>query len=284
MGLFSEFEHSAEKKLSSIEHSTLNTLSVVEHSVENSARVAETLAEGAWDYTKTHPKEVAKTAAIAVGTGALVGAAMALLPEVAIVGAVVGVGGAVLGAVGLTSMGVQTYDAFKKSMPNLKIVYHADEHSTAQVNQAKQNLEKDTGAVVTNAVLLVPSFVLGNIAGNLGADAGLAGKAAMLSSTGAGESGVATAALATETAVNAGTATAASDVVASDAAASNAPGVWQFINHNPLEDIQNPNLWMRLNNNNVFSFESNYWLEKADIAVMHHLPKRISSILAPTSL
>ncbi len=324
-------DHFVENSAAAAAHEIKEDFSAAGHDVVNAARVGAVLAEGAYDYSVNHPVELAKTAVITIGTGALVGAAMALLPESLVLGAAVGIGGAALGAVGLTSMGVQTYDAFKESWPELKIVWDADHHTGTTVGIAEDVVKEKTGAVVANDTLLLPCFFLGNIAGNLGADAALAGKAATAAeaavegttggiaamglgasveatNTGAevamsGSSGswsaavpaldegaAAPAALAANVnslppLVPAGSSAAAAvgEVAALEPPPPTVSGVinggmkglWTYINHNPLEELPHPTNWMRLNNSNLFGFESNYWIEKADVDAVSSLSSRL---------
>jgi hypothetical protein len=305
MSLASELENFAAKGSSNFGDGPSSGFTTVEHDIVNAARVGETLAKGAWDYTIHNPGYVAKTAAITVGTGVLVGAAMALLPESAVVGAVVGVSGAALGGIGFASMGIQTYDAFKESLPGLHIVWDADHHSPAEVDSAKRLVEANTGGAMANIALLLPCFVVGNVAGNLGANATLASKAAWAAGATTGSEVAATSAAAAEASDAAVTALAAD---APGAALTDAPAVaphpvqftgravgaaaasarveghslWTFLNHNPLDDIPHPTAWMRLNNNNAFGFEANYWVEKGDIEAVSSLPGRFTTAEATT--
>jgi len=247
-------------------------ISEIEHDVSAAVRVGEVLARGAWDYALEHPGEIVKTAAITVGTGVLVGGAMALFPESVIVGAVVGIGGGVLGAAGLTSMGLQTYHGFKEAWPDLEIVADGDHYTKAQVAAAEKAVEEKTGAVVANAALLVPGIVAGSIAGNLGADLIVAAQGTdVLAAAAAGTVGAAaadavcplaeveTAAAVAEESAACGCRTAA--LVETDPIMA----LWNFLKYNPLDQIPKPNFWMRLNNSDAFTVESNYWLAKADI-------------------
>lgn len=305
MSLASELENSAARESSNLGDGPSNGFATVEHDIVNAARVGATLAEGAWDYTVHNPGYVAKTAAITVGTGVLVGAAMALLPESAVVGAVVGVSGAALGGIGFASMGIQTYDAFKESLSGLHIVWDADHHSQEEVDSAERLVEANTGGAMANIALLLPCFVLGNVAGNLGANATLAGEAAWAAGATTGSEVAATSAVAAEVSDAAGTALATD---APGAAPTGAPAVapppvpftgqaagaaaatarvegqnlWTFLNHNPLDDIPHPTAWMRLNNNNAFGFEANYWVEKGDIDAVSSLPGRFTAAEATT--
>lgn len=294
MGFFTNLEHSVENGVADIGHGISDVASTIGHDVVNSARVGETLAEGAWDYAIQNPGEIAKTVAIAAGTGLAIGAATVFFPECAILGASLTVAGAVAGGVGLTAMGIQTYDSFKQAAPDLEIIWDADHHSKAQVDAAENAVKQSTGGAMANLALVLPTFWLGNVAGNLGADASKAMfavgdaptiAAAATASGDAAAGGVPTVAAASSvdssTAVQAASmsnATAAAGDSASTAAAGDAakPGfdLWSYLNHNPLQN--RTDLWTRVNNNNAYAFEANYWLAKSDLMAVASLGRRLA--------
>jgi hypothetical protein len=277
MNWLSKVDHFVEDSVAATVNTAEAGLQREWNDIRSDARVTATVAEGAYEFAIHNPGYVAKSAAIALGTGALVGVAMAALPEVAAVGAVVGVAGIALGAIGATSLGVQTYDAFKSAMPDLKIVYDADHHSAAEVKAAEQAVEAKTGEAVANVGLLVPTYFLGNFAGNLGADAVLAGRGSAALAAAADGTDEAMAAVAADSGVNAATSAGAADMAESCPApqTSTLSNLWNFLNHNPLEELPHPNSWMRLNNSTWFGVESNYWVERADLRAVGSLPFRL---------
>jgi hypothetical protein len=254
MSIFSRIEHSVEHGLSDFGHGVANEFSTIEHDIVNSARVGEVLAKGAWDYTVAHPGDVAKTLVIAAGVGLVSGALTPLLPAVAIVGVC-----ATLGVVGTAAMGIQTFDSFKKAMPDLEIVWDADHHSKAEVAAAEKNVERDTGSAVTNLALLPATFLLGNYTGNLGTQAVLAASA--------GGEIAATSAVVTEAAVTAEAASGCATATATDAAvAADCP-----------TSLPNVDFWTRVENNPVFGFFSSPYVEGSDIKTFATGLSRIAS-------
>ncbi len=175
MGFLSNIEHSVEHGLSSLGHHVVDECVSLEHDVVNTARVGEVMLEGAWDYTKTHPGQVATTLAIAAGVG--IGSALAtpFLPAIAVVGVCT-----TLGAIGTAALAVNTASSVKDCWSDVEIVWDADHHSKGEVAAAKKSVEAHTGEAVTNLALLPVTFYVGNAAGN----ASLAGAEAA-SSTGA---------------------------------------------------------------------------------------------------
>ncbi|HEY9677268.1 MAG TPA: hypothetical protein V6C76_04640 [Drouetiella sp.] len=237
MSFLTNLEHSAESKLSDYGHLIGDDFQKAEHEVANAARVTEVLAKGAWDYTKEHPADVAKTIAIAAGVGIVTGALTPLLPAVAVVGVTAG-----LGAIGTAALGIKTYEAAKSAMLDLDIVWNADFHSKEDVAQAEKHVEEKTGQAVTNLALLPVTFIVGNAAGNLGTKA-------LVSAASATEGTLAPLSISDS----------GSECALETSAASE-----------PCVTTSNGDGWSKMMNNPVFNFFSSSYVAKSDLRTVAH--------------
>lgn len=273
MGLLSNIEHSVENGLSSFGHTVVEDCKTLEHDVVNSARVGEVLLEGAWDYTKEHPGEVAKTLAIAAGVGVATALVSPLLPAIA----VVGVCGAV-GAVGTAALAVNTANSFKDCWSDMKIVWDADHHSREEVSAAEKSVEQHTGAAVTNLALLPVTFLVGNAAGNaaMGMFAGseAATAAAALSGATAGTEAIAASAGSDAVAATVGVEAASigSEAASSVSAATSASAAASTECSVPAavvgDSIPCPSIWSRIENNPIYNFFSSPYVAENDIRTL----------------
>jgi hypothetical protein len=272
MGLLSNIEHSLENGLSSFGHAIVEDCKTVEPDVVNSARVGEVLLEGAWDYTKEHPGEVAKTLAIAAGVGVATALVSPLLPAIA----VVGVCGAV-GAVGTAALAVDTATSFKDCWSDMKIVWDADHHSKEEVSAAEKSVEQHTGAAVTNLALLPVTFLVGNAAGNaaMGMFAGSEAATAAAASSGAtaGTEVIAASAGSDAVAATVGSeavaasmgSEAASSVSAATSAGAAASTECSVSAAAVGDSIPCPSIWTRIEGNPVYNFFSSPYVAENDI-------------------
>ena len=116
-------------------------LDEIRNDVYNGLRVSGALGHAGLAYTREHPGRAVVAAVLAAG----------LLPELSI-GGPLALTAAITaaGAIGVVGLAAESYVAGKRALPDLKIVWGADRHSSSEVTQARHNVDAKMGRAVAD--------------------------------------------------------------------------------------------------------------------------------------